>query len=332
MGTLNVSLRRFSCALAAVLSVLLLTEGPARAQAEDQAAARALFSEGRRLAESGRYAEACATFEGARKLYTSAGILLNLADCYERTGRTASAWATFGEAASVSARTNRAEEAAEGKRRQAKLESQLMRVTLRVARDISGLVIRRDGTEVPRPAWGVPVPIDGGSHEFRADASGYVAWVQTVTVSDPGKTLTVDVPALLEAPAPDRAPPPNPAPALGKPNPLASPTDSSDSTASPGTTQRIIGISIGGAGVVSMGVAGVLAIVAKSQFNNAEKESGTARVSDSAGAGSMADAASVALIAGAVAAGAGVVLWLTAPSAPVAVGTNGTGLLLSGSF
>src|SRR5580692_8188309 len=165
MGTLNVSLRRFSCALAAVLSVLLLTEGPARAQAEDQAAARALFSEGRRLAESGRYAEACATFEGARKLYTSAGILLNLADCYERTGRTASAWATFGEAASVSARTNRAEEAAEGKRRQAKLESQLMRVTLRVARDISGLVIRRDGTEVPRPAWGVPVPIDGGSHE-----------------------------------------------------------------------------------------------------------------------------------------------------------------------
>jgi hypothetical protein len=267
----------------------------------------------------------------ARKLYTSAGILLNLADCYEKTGRTASAWATFGEAAAVSARTNRAEEAAEGKRRQAKLESQLMRVTLRVARDVTGLVIRRDGTEVPRPAWGVPVPIDAGSHEFRAEASGYVAWVQTVTVSDPGKTLTVDVPALLEAPAP---PPPSPAVSstLGGPNQPASSTDSSHATAPPGATQRIIGLSIGGAGVVSMGVAGVLALVAKSQFNKAEKETGPARASDSAGAGSLADGASVAVIVGAVAAGAGVVLWLTAPSAPVSVGTNGTGLLVSGRF
>jgi hypothetical protein len=81
-----------------------------------------------------------------------------------------------------------------------------------------------------------------------------------------------------------------------------------------------------------MGVAGALAILAKSQFNKAETEMGSKRVNDSAGAGTMADAASVALVAGAIAAGAGVVLWLTAPSAPVAVGTNGTGLLLSGSF
>jgi hypothetical protein len=47
---------------------------------------------------------------------------------------------------------------------------------------------------------------------------------------------------------------------------------------------------------------------------------------------SLADGASVVFVAGAVATAAGVVIWLTAPRAPVAVGVNGQGVLLSGSF
>ena len=93
--------------VAASLAVVTLAPRMLRAQAEDQAAARALFNEGRELLTAGRYAEACPKFEAARKLYASAGILLNLGDCYERLGRTASAWTEFGEAVSLARRTAR---------------------------------------------------------------------------------------------------------------------------------------------------------------------------------------------------------------------------------
>src|SRR5688572_27022649 len=86
---------------------------PAHAQAENQAAARALFEEARDLAKAGNYSAACPKFEAANRLYASPGALLNLADCYEHLGRTASAWSQFGEAASVAERADRSDVAEE---------------------------------------------------------------------------------------------------------------------------------------------------------------------------------------------------------------------------
>ena len=81
--------------------------------------------------KAGHYPEACPKLEAARKLYTSAGIFLNLADCHEKIGRVASAWTEFGEAAAVAKRTNRDDDAEEATRRQAALEPSLPRLTLR---------------------------------------------------------------------------------------------------------------------------------------------------------------------------------------------------------
>src|SRR4051812_25793931 len=63
------------------------------------AEAQVLFTEGRRLVTEGRYAEACAKLAESQRLDPSAGAQLNLADCYERSGQTASAWTVFREAA-----------------------------------------------------------------------------------------------------------------------------------------------------------------------------------------------------------------------------------------
>jgi hypothetical protein len=320
----------------ASLSLGVLGERPASAQAEDQAAARALFSEGRRLAEAGQVAEACPKFEAARKLYTSAGILLNLGDCYEKTGRTASAWTTFGEAISVASRSNRGEDAAEAKKRQTKLEPQLTRVVLHITRETPGLVIRRDGSEVPRAAWDAAIPVDPGAHTFRAEAAGYAPWTRSVAAGDPGKSLTVEVPALVEAPAPEatRAPPSGPATAAGqpaKPAVVAPVPENNESAGPPGATQRILGLAIGGAGIVGMGVAGVLGLVAKSQYDSAQNET-TNRHNDSVSAGQLADVATVVLIGGGVLTAAGAVIWITAPTGQVAVGTNGRGVFAVGSF
>jgi hypothetical protein len=46
----------------------------------------------------------------------------------------------------------------------------------------------------------------------------------------------------------------------------------------------------------------------------------------------LADAATIVFAVGAAATAAGAVIWLTAPKAPIAVGANLNGVLVSGTF
>ena len=89
---------------------------------------------------------------------------------------------------------------------------------------------------------------------------------------------------------------------------------------------------LGGVGVVGLGVGGGLALQAKGRFDGASNESGTPRNTDSAHAVRDGNIATGMVITGGVLAAAGLVLWLTAPSASPQVGTNGTGVFVRGSF
>jgi hypothetical protein len=198
-------LLRLSRALASSTALcVLLASAPAHAQAQDQAAARALFEDGRRLLKEGKYPEACRTLEAASKLYPSPGILLNLGDCFEKVGRTASAWTEFGEAASVAARALRNDQVAEAKRRQSAVEPKLAKLTIRVPNVATGvtIAITRDETELSSVAWGEAIPVDPGPHRIRAEAPGHEPWTTTVVVTSPGQTVTVDVPVLTASPTP----------------------------------------------------------------------------------------------------------------------------------
>jgi Tfp pilus assembly protein PilF len=82
--------------------VLMLASPSAFAQsAGDKATAEALFGDGRRLMAQGNYRDACPKFEASVKLDPGVGAILNLADCYEKNGQTASAWAEFREASAA---------------------------------------------------------------------------------------------------------------------------------------------------------------------------------------------------------------------------------------
>jgi hypothetical protein len=183
-----------------VTALAFCSATPAHAQAEDQAAARTLFDEARTLMKSGENNAACPKLEAAMRLYSSVGIALNLADCYEKVGRTASAWTEFGEAFSVAERSNRPDDAAEAKRRQTALEPKLTRLVVHAPAGMGELVVHRDGLELPPAAWDAPLPVDPGSHDIRAEAPGRVAWAQSVMATGAGQTTTVEVPTLSVAP------------------------------------------------------------------------------------------------------------------------------------
>src|SRR6266545_6749182 len=93
------------------LALLIVIGSPARAfaAAGDEAAARALFLEGRKLVDEGNYADACPKFEESLRLDPGTGTSFNLADCFEHVGRTASAWARFLDVAAASKAADQAD-------------------------------------------------------------------------------------------------------------------------------------------------------------------------------------------------------------------------------
>jgi hypothetical protein len=313
MSTCNVR-ARWTIAFAAAA---LLHAGQAAAQtsAQDQATARALFIEARQLMKAGRYPEACVKFESASRLFEGSGLLLNLGDCYEHLGRTASAWTEFGAAIAASERAGRADDAAEARRRQSALEPRLSRLRIRVKVDAPELVVRRDGSELARGAWGEAVPVDPGQHVVTAEWPEGVAWRGAAVVSEPGATVTVEVPELHRAPSPARPQ-------------LAPPTEPA---AAPGywTGRRIAAASQTTLGALGMVAGGVIALVAKTKDATAETET-TNRHADSISATNLGNVATVVVGVSAVVTAAGFVLWLTAPDARVQVGA--APLLVAGSF
>src|SRR5512145_2755140 len=79
-----------------IVMTTLLVGGYAHGQAgSDRVTARSLFDEARALVAAGKVADACPKFEESQRLDPGPGTLFNLADCYERSGRTATAWLTF---------------------------------------------------------------------------------------------------------------------------------------------------------------------------------------------------------------------------------------------
>src|SRR5215467_9817965 len=70
-------------------------------------AAEALFQEGRRLMAAGKAVDACPKFAESERLDPSPGTMLNLANCYEKTDRPATAWATYREGVSIAASLGR---------------------------------------------------------------------------------------------------------------------------------------------------------------------------------------------------------------------------------
>jgi hypothetical protein len=200
-------LERRGRAVGAFIAVFVCSP-PATARADDDAStarvAQSLFEEGRTLLEAGRYPEACKKLAESQRLDPGGGTLLNLAVCYEKLGRTATAWVTYNDALSLAISDRRSEREAFARAHIADLSARLPRVRIDTEGNAPDITIRLDGDLVPPAALGTTTPVDPGSHSIEASAPDRRPWSTTLTANE-GGTITVRVPQLAAIAAPAEA-------------------------------------------------------------------------------------------------------------------------------
>ncbi len=301
----------------ALLLSLLVALLPVRAAAADPSrptdvdhratAAEALFEEGRRLSGLGRYAEACARFADSERLDHGMGTLLNLADCYEKNGQTASARVAFRAVSTAAIAEQQPDREHIAWDREIALLPALARLTIVPPPQglPPGSEVYRDGILLARALWGAPVPVDPGNHSVVVSAPGKVDYAMTVHVPrQAAVTITSRIPALRDRPAP---PPVASAPVLAPPP-----------SRHPRATAGLVLIGLSGAGVALGAIFGVRALGLKDDAlphckNDDCDQTGTrlrANANSAGAAASIAFAAAAATLAG------GVVLFVTAPGRP----------------
>lgn len=249
-------LRPRSLGLAVLAAGALVAISPdAFADGPDVAGAETLFERGRQLMAEGNLKEACPKFAESQRLAPAAGTALNLATCYEKQGKLASAWGMYREAISLSIASGQAVREQFARDRASELEPKLAKVVINVTGG-DDVEVKRDGTTIARAQWGTPIPIDPGSHTIEASAPKKLKWSTVIDTNAPGKTTTVAVPPLQDAP-PDARPSPTPT-VIEKP------------VGDRGGALRIVGFIGMGVGAALAGTGGYFALSSQSKKDDIE--------------------------------------------------------------
>lgn len=257
-----------------VMSASLATS-TARAAGGDAATAQALFDQGRALMAEKKYAEACPKLAESQRLDPGMGTLFHLGDCYEGSGKIASAWAAYLEVASLAAAAGQTEREGAAKARAQKLEPRLPRLTIVVpeASRLPDLRVVRDDVDVGSVQWGAPLPVDPGPHKVVASAPGHRSFTDSVVLKE-GGSASLPIPLLETAPDQPAATAPAQAPAMSTlAPPSATPTGGAGGpppdVSGGGPSPLVIGL--GALGIVGIGAGTVLGFMAKSKFDESKE-------------------------------------------------------------
>ncbi|HEU0035156.1 MAG TPA: hypothetical protein VFQ53_31235 [Kofleriaceae bacterium] len=331
----------------ALAFAIVLCAAPARA---DDAAAEAtrLFEEGRALYAQNLFPEACAKFARSYELDHKPGTQLNLGDCLERDGKLRRAYLMFEDAAREYDRIRHEAElrlAADQNAVDARRDVQVAISGAKLARERAQAIVPRLATVIVRlaepridglavrigdraqpPAAEIVERYDGGTIAIVVSAPGREPFSTTAQV-DPGKQVTILVPA-LRALVPASA-------------------SIADDTGRRDRRRVVIALGLGAGGLVSLGAAGVLGLVANHQYDDAvarecARDPGGALVCSPAGgsaidaAGTKADVATALGIAGVALAASAAIVYVTAPRERVRVtpvaSTSSVGFAISARF
>jgi tetratricopeptide (TPR) repeat protein len=150
-------------------------------------AARELFVQGKAKWESADYDAALSLFSASLAQLPKASTLTLLADCYEKLGRLRSARDTFQRAGELARQTNNERLVQIARTREAALGPRIPQLEIRIINTSApGLRVTLNGVEVGSRWLNVPLPMDAGSYQLEAKATGYVPSLMSVRLTNPG--------------------------------------------------------------------------------------------------------------------------------------------------
>ncbi|HUS33566.1 MAG TPA: hypothetical protein VMZ53_33920 [Kofleriaceae bacterium] len=301
---------------------------PAPAQpTPQQKEADEAFKKGRDLLKQGNFIDACDEFNKSQRLDPANGTLFNIAQCSEKIGRLATAASAYRELIKKDTNPERLELS---RKALAGLEPRIPKIVAKIDSPPKNIIITLDSkagsTQIlPNEA----VDANFGEYTLIARAKGYTEMISKFRIGEEGSTKTVEVTLLPGASNSD---------IVRKPGERS--TDKR-----PRNTRKVIGLSLTGVGAGALVAGGVFGIQARGKWNDAKDACGGATCGtqeslDRANllgdqARSKATLSTVFIAGGALLAGAGIALWVTAPKSmqvtPTASDT-GAGVTLSGSF
>ncbi len=249
----------------------------------DPVAAQALFDDARKLMAKNDFAAACPKLAESQRLDPGVGTLLNLGECWDKSGKTARAWAAFRDAEAMALHEKQSGRAQYAASRASQIEARLVRLTIEVPESarVPDLEVRRDGEVIRDAAWGSAVPIDPGDHTVEARAPGYKTFSTRVVASRDPIIVRID-PLEREAVPEEHVSAPvvvvatePPPPAIDTTPPLTIENapralDRREDANGNGNGIRTAGFIVGGFGVAGIGLGGLFGVLAIGSNNTAQ--------------------------------------------------------------
>jgi hypothetical protein len=274
------------------------------ASADSAQRAQTLFDDGQRLLDQNKVDDACDKFTASVALDPALGARLNLAYCRERQNRLVEAYELFTIVAEDAQRAGKPSQLDFARKHAEALAAKVVRVSLHVADPTrAGLAIKLGGRVLPPESWTRAVVIAPGAIVVEATAPEHEPF-RTSQDAAPGAQLVIDVPALeVHREAPQLR--------VLAAEPM------------PARTHSLTPWIVGGVGAASLVTAGGLLVHAKLLNNDGKAHAtpqGDAELATSQREGNICTALS---IAGTIAVGVGVYLYVRERRAVILPVTDG---------
>jgi len=150
-------------------------------------AAEETFKRGLQLMQQRQYSEACAAFEQSQRLDPQFGTQYQIAGCFQKVGKLATAWNMYRELSRSDSNPTRRPKAG---KIAAALAPRVPRIRLVLRKPVPGIQVLMNGVNAGA-LIGVDTPVDFGSYAFVATAPDHREWRKAVDIKEEGKIVTV---------------------------------------------------------------------------------------------------------------------------------------------
>ena len=180
--------------LAFGFGLMVAQAAPAQPQGGRSAAAEALFSDGIELATAGKYAAALDKLRASYELEAARGTLQAIGLAEERSGKLASAYATYVKLRDLSQQAGDASRLEYARERLRAIAAKLARIVIQPGRMPADAKLFMDDVPLPLASAETAMPVNAGRHELKVESEGREVWSEIFTVRDGEKrTLRIDV-------------------------------------------------------------------------------------------------------------------------------------------